>query len=460
MFVKFWNERNSCYQLRIAFVIFNAFFDEAARLLHSYRGTCVMNICRTSMASEVSVFALVFGMDISKHSGYRDFTWAVELNRLGLELVGLWPKSDKISKNKFASDLRVIIIFVIVGFASGIPLTCSLIRVWGNMILMIDNLQVTLSFLVILLKLVIMRWKQTALLSIIKMMAEDWMELKTTKERDVMMERAQIARTIVISGYVLMVSEFIMIIVLPCFGLTLRHVTNLTDPGKPLPLQTYYFYDINKSPQFELTYAVQAITIFLAAVTYTSVDAFLGLVILHFSGQLENFKGRITSLVSCQNFIYALSNSIMNHMRLIRFANMIENTFTLMMLSLVFYFGIVFCLHGFLLLTVITEEGNFSLARLCFPLISITILLTHTFLYCGAGEIVTMKCEEVYRALCDLEWYKLEPKKTKTFILIMVQASQPFRITAGKTFPLTMTTFCSLLKTSAGYISFLFANRR
>ncbi|XP_071626193.1 uncharacterized protein [Temnothorax longispinosus] len=420
MFVKFWNERNSCYQLRIAFVIFNAFFDEAARLLHSYRGTCVMNICRTSMASEVSVFALVFGMDISKHSGYRDFTWAVELNRLGLELVGLWPKSDKISKNKFASDLRVIIIFVIVGFASGIPLTCSLIRVWGNMILMIDNLQVTLSFLVILLKLVIMRWKQTALLSIIKMMAEDWMELKTTKERDVMMERAQIARTIVISGYVLMVSEFIMIIVLPCFGLTLRHVTNLTDPGKPLPLQTYYFYDINKSPQFELTYAVQAITIFLAAVTYTSVDAFLGLVILHFSGQLENFKGRITSLVSCQNFIYALSNSIMNHMRLIRFANMIENTFTLMMLSLVFYFGIVFCLHGFLLLT----------------------------------------CEEVYRALCDLEWYKLEPKKTKTFILIMVQASQPFRITAGKTFPLTMTTFCSLLKTSAGYISFLFANRR
>jgi len=46
-----------------------------------------------------------------------------------------------------------------------------------------------------------------ALLSIIKMMAEDWMELKTTKERDVMMGRAQIARTIVISGYVLMFCE-------------------------------------------------------------------------------------------------------------------------------------------------------------------------------------------------------------------------------------------------------------
>lgn len=166
-----------------------------------------------------------------------------------------------------------------------------------------------------------------ALLSIIKMMAEDWMELKTTKERNIMMGRAQIARMIVISGYILMVFAFIVVIILPYFGLSLRHLTNLTDPGKPLPLQTYYFYDINKSPQFELTYIAQAITVFLAAVTYTSVDAFLGLAILHFSGQLENFKGRIACLVSCQNFIYILSKNIVKHMRLIRYLHTYINIF-------------------------------------------------------------------------------------------------------------------------------------
>ncbi|XP_018303735.1 uncharacterized protein [Mycetomoellerius zeteki] len=232
-------------------------------------------------------------------------------------------------------------------------------------------------------------------------MAEDWMELRTRKERAVMMSRAQIARTIIISGYILMVLAFIVVIILPYFGLPLRHLTNLTDPDKPLPLQTYYFYDIDKSPQFELTYIIQAITIFLAAVTYTSVDAFLGLTILHLSGQLENFKGRV-----------------------------------------------------------ITEGSNFSAARLCFPLMGITILFSHAFVYCGAGEIVTMQCEEVYYALCNLEWYKLEPKKARSLILLMIRASQPFRITAGKIFPLTMTTFGSLLKTSAGYISFLLANQR
>ncbi|XP_011704778.1 PREDICTED: odorant receptor 43a-like [Wasmannia auropunctata] len=277
------------------------------------------------------------------------------------------------------------------------------------------------------------------------MMAEDWMELKTTKERDVMMGRAQIARTIVISGYVLMVLAFIVVIILPYFGLSLRHLTNLTDPGKPLPLQTYYFYDIDKSPQFELTYIVQAVTIFLAAVTYTSVDAFLGLTILHFSGQLENFKGR-------QYRIEYKWHTKHMPLWMDAFKQKISFYYQPEVWASLFSISAKFKL-------VITEESDFSFARLCFPLIGITILLSHTFLYCGAGEIVIMQCEEVYRALCDLEWYKLEPKKARSLILLMIRASQPFRITAGKVFPLTMTTFCSLLKSSAGYISFLLANR-
>lgn len=158
-----------------------------------------------------------------------------------------------------------------------------------------------------------------ALLSILKMMAEDWMDLRTAKEKDVMIGRAQLARAIVLSGYILMILAFIVVIVLPYFGLSLRHLTNLTDPGKPLPLQTYYFYDTDKSPLFEVTFIIQAITVFLAAVTYTSVDAFLGLAILHFCGQLENFKGRVAGLSSCQDFIRALGNNVMNHLRLIRY---------------------------------------------------------------------------------------------------------------------------------------------
>lgn len=55
-----------------------------------------------------------------------------------------------------------------------------------------------------------------------------------------------------------------------------------------------------------------------------------------------------------------------------------------------------------------------------------------------------IKCEAICRAIHDLEWYKLESRKARNLILLMTRASEPFRITAGKIVPLTMTTFCSV----------------
>ncbi|EFN70662.1 hypothetical protein EAG_03851, partial [Camponotus floridanus] len=52
--------------------------------------------------------------------------------------------------------------------------------------------------------------------------------------------------------------------------------------------------------------------------------------------------------------------------------------------------------------------------------------------------------DAVYRTICDLEWYTLESRKARNLILLMLLAKEPFRITAGKILPLTMTTFCSV----------------
>lgn len=155
-------------------------------------------------------------------------------------------------------------------------------------------------------------------------MAEDWMMLKFDTERDVMLKRARVARFLVICGYTLMILAFTTIIVFPCFGLPVRH---LTDRAKPLPLQAYYVYDTDKSPQFELTLVIQGMTIFLAAVTYTSVDAFLGLMIFHICGQLENFRDRLVNLTSCKDFDSALRDSVIAHLRLIRFLQIFVLTF-------------------------------------------------------------------------------------------------------------------------------------
>lgn len=153
---------------------------------------------------------------------------------------------------------------------------------------------------------------------IVRMMAEDWVELRVNTERDVMIGRARTARLVLICGYALMTFAFTVLIVLPSFGLHYRHLTNLTDHGRLLPFQAYYFYDTDKSPQFELTFVIQAATMFLGAITYTSVDAFLALAIFHVSGQLENFRHRLIGLASRKDFDSALRDNVQTHIRLIR----------------------------------------------------------------------------------------------------------------------------------------------
>lgn len=133
-----------------------------------------------------------------------------------------------------------------------------------------------------------------------------------------MIKRARITRILTLFGYFIMLISFILAAILPIFGISMRYLTNRTDPDKLMPLQTYYIYDRDKSPFYEVTYILQCLGLSAAGIMYTSIDTFLGLLVFHVCGQLENLKTRIIHLDKFQNFESALSDSIQDHIRLIR----------------------------------------------------------------------------------------------------------------------------------------------
>ncbi|XP_018354233.1 PREDICTED: uncharacterized protein LOC108755615 [Trachymyrmex septentrionalis] len=254
-------------------------------------------------------------MNVTNSSGYRDFMWAIHLQRLGFEMVGLWPKPSKCLWPK----VWVGIILILLIFVSYVPMIRAIIQVWGNMVLVIDNLHTTLPQVIVSVKYIIILRKQTVVLSIVNMMAEDWMAFKLDEERDVMIKRAQTARLIMMIGYIIVIIAFFTTIPLPYFGFVIMYVTNSTDRRKSLPLETYHFYDTDKSPQFELIFFIQMVTLLLAATIYMSVDIFLVVIVLHICGQLEIFKCRLINLTSYKNFNKILNNIVATHLRLIRY---------------------------------------------------------------------------------------------------------------------------------------------
>ncbi|KAL6445333.1 hypothetical protein ACFW04_002268 [Cataglyphis niger] len=107
----------------------------------------------------------------------------------------------------------------------------------------------------------------------------------------------------------------------------------------------------------------------------------------------------------------------------------------------------------------IDDGGNISFVRICW-LVSVLInTFVHMCVYCVVGEILIEKCEGICYAAYEYAWYTLKPNEARSLMLIMIRAERPLYITAGKIFPMTLSLFCSLIKTSAGYISVLLANR-
>jgi len=55
-----------------------------------------------------------------------------------------------------------------------------------------------------------------------------------------------------------------------------------------------------------------------------------------------------------------------------------------------------------------------------------------------------IKCDRIYEAVYHYKWYNLKPKQNKNLLIIMMMAIKPLHLTAGKLFPMTMTTFCNV----------------
>ncbi|XP_026674092.1 uncharacterized protein LOC113465035, partial [Ceratina calcarata] len=66
--------------------------------------------------------------------------------------------------------------------------------------------------------------------------------------------------------------------------------------GKSLLLRAYFPYDVDVSPNYELTMLAQLVAAFYAAICYTAVDTFVATLILHICGQLSNLQRELKEL--------------------------------------------------------------------------------------------------------------------------------------------------------------------
>ena len=89
------------------------------------------------------------------------------------------------------------------------------------------------------------------------------------------------------------------------------------------------------------------------------------------------------------------------------------------------------------------------------PIISIEIILIQFLLYCFAGELLSSKINMISFGAYESLWYQLPPTYVKDIYFILMRATIPFRMTAGKLLNMNLDTFSSIIKTTFSFFSVL-----
>ncbi|KAK0072750.1 hypothetical protein PV325_010884 [Microctonus aethiopoides] len=198
--------------------------------------------------------------DSSRTSPSQDLDWAIGWNRGFLQIMGLWTYPNHSLFIEILSNIQAAFLALLLFFFLQLPQSMALIKVWGEIGLMNDNLTLNLPNILSEFKFFILWYKKKDVASIFAMITQDWLEDKSSYERDVMIKHAKLSRMIIICGAISMTECVVVYHVPLAFNSVVRTINNITDkPGALFAIQSVYFYDVTPTHIYRMTVLSQVI---------------------------------------------------------------------------------------------------------------------------------------------------------------------------------------------------------
>ncbi|XP_048264901.1 odorant receptor 4 [Bombus terrestris] len=379
-----------------------------------------------------------------------DLNYVYGWNYNMLKFIGIWPEERK--WNRSSSYFILLPCIVMVCFICA-PQTINLPIIAGDSDLVIENLSTNITITISLMKTMAVWIKGKPLKSLLKCMANDWDTVTNNADREKMVTIARITKKITIRSILL--ANIVVAAFLPA------RLSSMIYNDKELFYRGYYPYNTTISPNFELTLIGQLMAALYTAITYTTVDTFVVLLIFHVCGQLSILRDDLRKIHSYddKNVEMKLQKIVQRHVYINRFAETIEKSFNMMLLFQMLGCTTQLCSQTYQVIMSLGEEAiEHMILQITFLLIYVIYVMLQLLLYCYMGEKLTVESTEIANTAYDAEWYNLPPKNARWLVIIMCRArSSPLQITAGRFCCFTLVLYSQVLKTSMGYVSVLLA---
>ncbi|XP_011148392.1 odorant receptor 13a-like [Harpegnathos saltator] len=223
----------------------------------------------------------------------------------------------------------------------------------------------------------------------------------------------------------------------------------------PLPyLSDYVFFVVEKSPFYEIIFVSQILISSIILSTNCGVYSLIATCVMHGCCLFEVVRRQIGMVLNngTDHLHEQLGRIIENHMRAIRFAEMIEKSLNIVFLCEMVGCTIIICFLEFGVLKEWEDGENLAMGTY---FVLMTSMFVNVYIITFIGDRLKEESEKVGESSYFIEWYNLPTKIVTDLILVMIRSSRPSTLSAAKIFDLSLQGFCEVCKTSAAYFNFI-----
>ncbi|XP_020289111.1 odorant receptor 4-like [Pseudomyrmex gracilis] len=372
---------------------------------------------------------------------------------IGLRAIGVWPNSSYMILGRAFWMITLTM-------AQTFQYRYFLIHVrTDDLPHLMDGLSVTMSYSLLLLKLIVFWIHRRRFYDILNTMARDRSECVTN------WAVSSMSRTVYIShrSSNVIIGLYPMSVFLYGTGVLVASPDEVKEVDEPqtreLILKMELPFETNTSPVYEIVMVTQFIHQVAAAALVGVLNALIVSLILHVGGQIDIMCRGLAEISSGDNAFdlraSAIRALICRHQRIIALSTNIENLFSYIALMQFLGNTLVICSLGFIIVTSIgTTEGTTMLIKSLFFYAVITF---EAFIFCYAGEYLSAKSKMIGDAAYEAKWYKSSPTQSRVLLLLILRSQRKLTITIGKFMDLSLDRFTTIIKASASYVSVLHA---
>ncbi|XP_046971285.1 odorant receptor Or1-like [Vanessa cardui] len=234
---------------------------------------------------------------------------------------------------------------------------------------------------------------------------------------------------------------------------------------RTFPFKIWMPLDPLKFSEFVTGYLYQVISIYISALLFFSVDSISLSMIMFGCAQIEIIINKIqkiqnapmsaklkkeeySEIIEENNQLFI--ECIRQHQAVIRFIELLENTYHANIFFQLSGTVIIICIIGLCITIAKTSSLQFYSM-----LVYMVTMLSQLLLYCWCGSELTTTSEKLRECLYQCPWYEQDAKFRRSLLIAMETMKRPIIFKAGHYIPLSRPTFVSILRTSYSYFAVL-----